>query len=368
MPENIETAVGQSSSAIKFEFMPAADYRDDLLELAGCAGEIVVLQAMGFAYDESTEPILKQTLRALQQDRAEGLILPDYYSRLYADHGFRFSHRSSQRRAVRSHNVAIDGYMSDLREAGGRTRYVHPYMGRGRRLNAFPLAGRNHAKIARVDDVVWTFGGVNFSQLSFQNHDYMLRAESPELARIVTEYAEEHLHTGRSSRKEDIEQVLDSENVLLIDVGLPGQSIIYEKAIELSRTADESVLFVSQFAPEGKLKRELNKKQEEISPDNVRIVFNGPEKYGFPVSWEQRIVQSLDSMAHETTAEGYIHAKFMIFRFSDGRRFVLSGSNNFNAWGIRFGTAEIALLSSNPELIDKFEEYALSLPTVEAGK
>jgi cardiolipin synthase len=57
------------------------------------------------------------------------------------------------------------------------------------------------------------------------------------------------------------------------------------------------------------------------------------------------------------TKEAYLHAKFIIFEMTDGRKIALTGSHNFVNGGVLLGTREIALQTENPQVIAELEGF-----------
>jgi len=53
----------------------------------------------------------------------------------------------------------------------------------------------------------------------------------------------------------------------------------------------------------------------------------------------------------------YLHAKFIIFTMKDGSKTAISGSHNFAYTGVLFGTREIALETTNPQVIGQLESF-----------
>jgi cardiolipin synthase len=209
--------------------------------------------------------------------------------------------------------------------------------------------GRTHSKWCVVDDVSFVFGGVNMYDGGIDNVDYMFRVEDAKLAdRLV----EEQLRIYRSDRKSGnypsiaVEQI---DKKILIDGGIIGQSIIYRRACELAEEAD-SIVFVSQYCPTGKLSRILKRKK-------VKLYFNkasnteGLNKLIITVS------QFISGLQTSYRKKRYLHAKFIIFIMEDGTKRAITGSHNFAYTGVLLGTREIALETADPAIINQLEEF-----------
>lgn len=218
------------------------------------------------------------------------------------------------------------------------------------RFSTTPFTGRTHIKYLVVDDIVYSFGGVNLYGKDFtENNDFMFRCEDERLADDLTHEfgqitkADSHHHTYRSHK------FSYGENYVLTDGGFQGDSIIYRRVCELAKEAKE-VLLVSQYCPTGKLGRILRNKPS-------RLYFNPPELAG-PLN-KAVISVGMFFSHHKTmyTKKRYLHAKFMIFTMPDGEKIAISGSHNFVYGGVLLGTREIALETRDKKIIRQLEAF-----------
>ncbi len=211
------------------------------------------------------------------------------------------------------------------------------------------FSGRTHTKLCIVDDIVYSFGGVNLYQLGIKNHDYMFKSHDHDLAnKLIDEYhrlvradAGDYAYPSRS--------IVHGSNQILVDGGFFGDSIIYRRACQLASEASRIAL-VSQYCPTGKLSKLINQKP-------AKLYFNPPER----ASGLSRLVINVGMLFSKNqtlyTRSSYLHAKFMIFYMADGRRVALTGSHNFVNAGVLLGTREIALQTENPLVIDQLEGF-----------
>ncbi|MBC7565104.1 phosphatidylserine/phosphatidylglycerophosphate/cardiolipin synthase family protein [Candidatus Saccharibacteria bacterium] len=210
--------------------------------------------------------------------------------------------------------------------------------------------GRTHSKWCVVDDTSFVFGGVNMYQGGVaENTDYMFRVENNRLAdRLVYEQKRIAKSERTSSNYPSVTYELEGNSVL-IDGGIIAHSVIYRRAVELAQEA-EHILFVSQYCPTGKLARIFKMK-------NVDLYFNRPEKAeGFNRSL---IRLSMLTSGFKTLykKEPYLHAKFIIFTMKDGSKVAITGSHNFAFTGVLLGTREIALESTDADVIGQLESF-----------
>ena len=218
------------------------------------------------------------------------------------------------------------------------------------RLNISTVSGRTHSKWCVVDDVVFSFGGVNLYEEATRNTDYMFFTKNVALAdKLFTEHerivrADKRRHSYRSHSL-----ILAQHSTVLFDAGLFGDSIIYQRACELAEQAAR-ITYVSQYCPTGKLTKALRK-------TNATLYFNTWQNaHGF----NRFVIRAGMFLTRQQTAyrrSAYIHAKCMIFELKDGTKVAITGSHNFVHGGVLLGTREIALETSDPEIIRQLETF-----------
>ena len=210
-------------------------------------------------------------------------------------------------------------------------------------------SGRTHSKWCIIDDMVFTFGGVNMYEKGVNNIDYMFRIHDKKLAdRLV----EEQLRIQKAERKSSNYPSVIYEHgadKVLIDGGIVGQSVIYNRVLELAEQA-ESIVFVSQYCPTGKLARILREKPSKAYFNRVDLA-GGMNKIAVKIS---SVISRLDNLYARHT---YLHAKVIVYTMPDGSKTIISGSHNYAYTGVLLGTREIAIETKNPDTIKQIEEF-----------
>lgn len=218
------------------------------------------------------------------------------------------------------------------------------------RFSVTPVSGRTHIKCLVIDDVVFSFGGVNLYGHDISNNvDYMFMCEDERLADDLSHEFYQITKADRGHYAYRSHKFSFGKHMVLTDGGFQGDSIIYRRAVELTRQA-EKVLLVSQYCPTGKLSRLLKQR------DSV-LYFNPPALAG---SFNKLVISAgMLLSGHKTlyTRNRYLHAKFMIFTMPDGKKVALSGSHNFVYGGVLLGTREIALETSDMKVIRQLEKF-----------
>ncbi len=219
------------------------------------------------------------------------------------------------------------------------------------RFALMPFTGRNHMKCLVVDDTVYSFGGVNIDQESFENNDLMFKCPDVQLANQVYDIimriieADDDNFAYRSNSFS-----YGKQSTILIDGGLQGDSIIFRRACELAKQASH-ITYVSQYGPTGKLARILRHKK-------VAMYFNAPQDAR---EFNNRFIIRFGLFFHRFPTlykkHKYLHAKFIIFTMPSGEKVAITGSYNF-IWGaVIFGTREIALETTDTKIIKQLEVF-----------
>ena len=217
------------------------------------------------------------------------------------------------------------------------------------RLSMIAFSGRTHIKWCVVDDTVYSFGGVNLDQQSVNNTDYMFVVKNEALASRIIAEQERIIKADRSNHAYRSHQFGDDDNMILIDGGFLGDSIIYRRACYWAQRAAH-VTLVSQYCPTGKLSRLL--KQTDSN-----LYFNHWTNAGLLNRMVIRLGMLSSKHATSYHRRAYLHAKFMIFTMPDGSKTAITGSHNFVHAGVFLGTREVALETSNKKIIAQLEQF-----------
>jgi len=219
------------------------------------------------------------------------------------------------------------------------------------RFSLLPFTGRTHTKALVVDDTIYSFGGVNLDDDSLSFTDYMFEYKNHKIAhqvrdsikRLVAADDDNFAYRNHSYYYEGL-------GTILFDGGFQGNSLIYRRACQLSKEADE-ISFVSQYCPVGKLGRILRNKK-------TKLYFNQPTNTNNKINaFIIRTGMFLSGQKTLYTRSTYLHAKFMIFTMPNGEKIALTGSHNFLYAGVLLGTREIALETNNKKVIDQLEGF-----------
>lgn len=314
------------------KLVTATDYHDALLDLIPSAKRRIVIHAMVILWQPHTEIYIPLLHDALERG-VEVRIVGDMFSKFQANLP-KFARNDRGPRW--GHTIAAN---SELQSRGAHIKYVG-------KIGLNPYKQRCHSKITIVDDTAYTFGGVNFYSGGFSFHDYMLEIKNQKLADRLYDLVRE---IEKFPRMADVTEKIDGHNTLLFDGGTPGSSAIYDTACDIVVDA-KKVYYVSQMCPSGRLAKLIN------STDN-HCYFVRPTQVDPPSNLALIFDKARFGIKNLYKGKQYIHAKFILTEGKDGTKHIVSGSNNFSWRGIAFGTKEIAVHSTDPELWQVLYNY-----------
>lgn len=321
---------------LTYETLPAADYYGRVVRDIQQAKRSITIVVYLFIWGDTTERLFT----SVEEAAARGVrvkVVFDTMSRYHVGRGRLPGNPFRQPDARRLAETIAS--VERLRAAGADVAEIG-------RIGLNPYRGRCHTKFTVVDNAVYCFGGVNIYDEAFANIDYMLRVEDADLARELEKLA---AVIAEDKPTEDVEQRLDQHSTLLIDGGVPGHSIIYDRVCELAKQAS-SIQYVSQFFPTGRLAALLRQ-------TNSTCYITRPRHSPMHISAMLTADRLRTRLRNRYRGQTFIHAKFILFELQDGTRALVAGSHNFSWQGVTYGTKEIAICSTDPILWKQLHSY-----------
>lgn len=315
----------------------AAEYPALICQLIHKAKKRVTLMAMAIQWGPEMDAVYSALFAANKRGVKVRLIL-DPYSLHPAGYDFQL-YKMSMR--IRAHKTQMN--IDALVAAGAEVSFTSP-------VSLNPFKGRCHLKAAIIDDVAFSFGGVNFRDEAFSAHDYMLRTNDARMVEYLESLATQ---VARRELADDSQWEWHDTETVVVDGGEPGRSAIYQKACDIVRHA-RKVTYVSQMCPSGELAKLLQQ-------TDYKAYFNRPTKAPFPVNISVWIDQKRSGIKNSYKGNKYIHAKLIIADMPDGSTAVLTGSHNFSWRGVAYGTQEIALCSNDAALAKELQNFVQTL-------
>jgi hypothetical protein len=330
MPKGV---IVQMMEAPDMHFIEPPTYLQALKEGIPRAKQRVIIHAMDIRWGAMLETLVPLLIEAAGRG-VDVRIVGDAYSRFKAR-----TPRSSHNQSASWPEIKK---LSDrLRQSGAQVVYTG-------KLGLNPFARRTHSKITLVDDQIFTFGGVNFTDVSFGDKDYMLEMRDPILADRLYRLVRA-IEKDEPQPLPDLEEQLGGNAALLFDGGTPKQSVIYETACKLVENA-KKVYYVSQMCPSGRLAK-------HIKATDYECYFIHPHQTDFPANLALVGDKFKYKIRNNYTGSRYIHAKFILTEGKNGSKHIVSGSNNFSWRGVKYGTREIAVHSTDERLWQDFYNF-----------
>lgn len=295
----------------------------------------MLLTTLTIAHDHRTDDLIEALVWASRRG-VEVSVAADVFT--YADAAGTFLPTGYRTRAWRT----SDSLASKLIREGVR----FSWLGREKGL---PWRGRTHTKFCVVDDVAYAFGGVNLDRKGVENTDFMLRIADARLADDLETVYHQIQHMNAHERGHESLVFRYGDDRVLVDGGIPGDSIIYRRALSLARHADR-VLLMSQYCPTGALGKVIGARDNELW-------FN-PPRNASPTN-RMLIASSMLWTGHRSmyTRKRYLHAKAIVFFREGDPHAAITGSHNFVEGGVRLGTREIAMETRRAETIAQILDF-----------
>lgn len=319
------------------------------LNEAKTAKKSIYLQSLTFEAGEMLDPVVPVLCAAAQRGVQVRLHI-DWVAQFYVHGHIKFLPRLNFRDRAYAEEIWQRNrqHVASLRQAGVEVVFTNKFMWW---QVGIKIAGRNHQKIYVVDEEIAWMGGVNLLDKNLQALDLMVEFHDPTRVQAIVKA---FWAIDQHRLPQDLVERFSSHDQLLVDRGARGQSAIYDAALNLVTSAKREIQFISQFIPEGQLRKLLLQKAR----DGVRVtVFTSAlqdRKYHTlpyrPVYQkfllDTRGIKSFEFL-HLPQA---VHAKVLLV---DGRE-VIVGSHNLVEMGVNLGTQEIAYHSSELTFVQWF--------------
>ena len=212
---------------------------------------------------------------------------------------------------------------------------------------------RNHKKLYIVDGISW-LGGVNLFDFALTMIDFMVKFTDPSFASLM---AQEFSKVNNKKPKHNYSIDFNDDYDVLVDAGIVGRSLIQNEAIKLIGQSTESVIFASQFVPEGKLLKALLEASDRGA--NITII-TCPRSHEYFTKLPYKILYKIFRFKIKNKKnilllhqDRMVHAKLIIV----DKKSAIFGSHNLVSAGGTLGTEEIAVKTRDKELIKQLEDF-----------
>lgn len=256
---------------------------------------------------------------------------PDYDSRELQ----RFNNRRAERRLI---------------DAGAQWIDVNPP--RGLKQHLLPPLGRDHRKLVVQDSEGWLLD-INVSDLDFSRPGAEVLIRDAQAVEIL---AAQFDRINENRLVTDYSEPLTSDTELVLDAGYPGRSEILTRGIDLIENSQSTILMGTPFLPDGKLVQALAKAYERgvviefITANQSKVDDIFLKMVGIRSNLMLKIGKMRIPILYHPD---WMHAKFLIV---DGEVVAVT-SHNWTESGVRAGTAEDGLFSTNQGLIAEMTDF-----------
>lgn len=344
--------------------------KEFLIDFAETAAKVkrgeIFSQAMVLFPDEAGKAITDIFLSASKE--AKRTIVVDAYSRLALSNRVTAiaSLNPFDRKALIQRLEKYDKLKMDLIRSGVTYEEINHPKGIGSIKHVFPFLGTNHTKGTYAFD---EDTGKAVFYLHTSNHEgtsrinMVLKYEGKAALALRDIYKEMH----ENPPKTDYTKQLDEDTWVYADAGIPGKSIILDKAVELITNASKNVLTVTLMYPEGKFAKALQAKYNQWQAAGT----DGKEMQVITTEFAAEIpvvtiggtfyvvnkIAEMQAKLHGynfpviADKKRWSHAKCLII---DGK-WLFIGSHNYASSGVRAGTREWQLLTKDPILVKEAE-------------
>ena len=337
-----------------FKIVKSDTYKQALIAKIKKAQSRIYIQAMAIEFTEDISSIIDELINAKKKG-VDVRINIDWYSRMYTSshinkYPLLLKTRKNMIEKVKKEN---NTYIQKLLDADIQIIYINKP--KYKISEYIPYIGRNHMKFILIDDCVF-IGGMNISQRSFKNVDFMAESNNLMLKDTILK-----IFTNNHTLYNNSEIPISSDSSLLVDVGTFGNSIIYKKALESIKSSKSSIRYISQFLPNFDILKALN----EAAKRSVDVSIITYDKRLASQKFANKIDHLLFALSKKNLSvmynkDRYVHAKLLLIDENDNGT-ALFGSHNFSPFGVYFKTAEIAISTKNKECIDDLNNWYASI-------
>ena len=347
----------------EYTFMATREYFDQLIDDIDATepGDRVLLAAMTL---DPNVPTITRVTDAMGNAAMRGVrttLEIDAHSFMVDEHkrpGPLFYRTGLPDKLSGFHN-ALHERLQQLQDCGAEIAITNPP---ARRFMS-PFAGRTHIKASIINDTVY-LGGCNLSSLHL---DEMVRWQDANTAEWLYALLQKRVKNPSSLSvfgTEDLRHVVDKTTDIILDVGIKRQSAIYKQALELIDNAQDWLVLSCQFFPNSTTAQHLRLAAQR----GVRVipVFNHYSAHSPVHTHLQHAVTARERLRmprsfFETElpkGQTFLHAKVLA-----SEQEAMIGSHNYVPSGVKFGTAEIAMHSRDPQ----FSQASVRLIMQEVG-
>ena len=373
----------------RFELQTPREFRDDFVEEMKTAPQIG-LETMQLEVCEETAPIFEGMIAAHERGARVGM----FYDRVARQHvrvaggegwmnaGIRVA--TGDKKAVHAAFDEREEMIARMERLG----IVYPRMSVKDRLSAgYALqtvmwgeppksnddrrgSHHDHIKLAVSNRAAW-LKTMNLRAEDFEISNVALKITDPlwvaDLHEVFTMRENQRLTEDRVFAHEE-----DPDNQILFDAGVKGQSVIYDRAVEMvgSLKRGDEFTYIGQWPPVKMLFGELSEQFDAAAAREARGTFlvNSRDtlhslsrrashaiQWGLNHKYGSNPNITVENLPRDT------HVKALLIKRATGEMETMIGSHNMSSWTVGHGTRELSVWSQDPEVTGQVDDYVISL-------
>ncbi len=366
IPSSVESREGISGG---FMLQTPGQFVADFASSAAVATRQVAVRTMQFENCEATRPIFN----ALTDAKERGVPTVDFlYDRVALRHlhigksqsfalgriAVHLGDKPALKQAFHERQVLVG-----LLESAGITDPDNRKRVQDRRMS------HDHVKLAIIDDTAW-FGTMNLRASDFEMSNFMMRVTDPACVAVFKEVYDRNRANGI---KGDIAFNLRGnegavDTVVYLDEGEKGQSIIYDRSVEMAQSLEpgDSFILIGQWPPVPIMYGDIAKILHQKTTNGVHGTYLiSPEEDLHPSRRASRMLQKRVKKMEALEANNMeainlprkTHAKAFLILRKNGDREVLFGSHNLTRFTVRNGTRELAMWTEDVAIVDQVQRF-----------
>lgn len=337
-----------------FAIYEKPEYLEQLRMLIPQANRRVWMQTMTF----DPEPPFTSFAESLKDAASRGVykrFTVDMYHKLLISGAVHYLPQLSAAKRSRTRAIKLnrEAALTDLAENNVLVSVTNPPRTLMERVN--PVAGRNHIKMALLDDVA--FVGDIHHFVSKNQPGFMMGITDPNL---VNGLERTYISAQQLRDQSDFKVPGNDNTVMLVDTGRPGKSGIIDRSLESVVEATTSIKITGQYTPDGKVVRALQEAQNRGV--DVTLYVADPEAVNRPLSAaydarSQIMLKRAGITIPTREVPGWFHPNILLVDQGLPGRQTVVGTRLFSDTLAGWGTQEVALYSRSLDLLSRLDDY-----------
>lgn len=322
------------------------EFLTDILESSKAAKDRILVLSLALGEDHATGAILN----GLRNAAIRGVDV-----NLHVDLLGQFQASLMRFQKPNQPNLVSDEFIASLKNSGVKLTTEGGFV---ERLQDVLPRGTQHAKLFIIDNVAW-IGGINLTDEHFKNVDFMVKISDPDAVNSLAKTFND-IKKGRSFP--NLSTRCNSHYEVLVDGGKPGDSVIYESALQMVKDSKKEVIFISQYPPGGRILEEMLKEKDKKEKDRRKFIIITSDKetlnnklFLFKRNFN-RYLEKVEGLDYIETIymDRPVHAKAIL---TDREKAIIGSNNYFDKQGKLLGWHEINIKTNDEKVVAQIGEF-----------